>query len=142
MKQPDCTLPSVEVEVNEDEMEYKKKVTLNNLVSEVTFWQKMWQRYSRWKSLTRAVQWVTLFRSYWMLMNTKILKGALTVGSLTVEEMHQAEIQLLKATQEQCFSTIGWLMKTLGVRVLSRCSIHLSHITYYSSKHQVPSTHV
>ena len=38
-------------------------------------------------------------------MNTKNQGGTLTVGSLTVREMYLAEIQLIKATQEQCFST-------------------------------------
>ena len=64
LKQPECTWPLVEVEVNEDEIEYKKKVALVNLASEVTFWQKMWQRYSRWKSLIRAVSWSIRFKVY------------------------------------------------------------------------------
>ena len=38
-------------------------------------------------------------------MNTKNQKGTLTVGSLTLRRMHLAEIQLIKSTQEQCFST-------------------------------------
>ena len=38
-------------------------------------------------------------------MNTKNQGGILTVGSLAVREMHLAEIQLIKATQEQCSST-------------------------------------
>ena len=43
LKQPECAWPLVEVKVNEDEIEYKKKVALVNLASEVTFWQKLWQ---------------------------------------------------------------------------------------------------
>ena len=39
-----------------------------------------------------------------MLMNTKNQKDTLIVGSLTVSEMHLAEIQLIKAMQEQRFS--------------------------------------
>ena len=104
-KQPEYTWSTVEVEVNKDEIEHKKKVALTNLVSEVKFWHKLWQRYSRWKSLIRAVSWLTRFKVYWMLMNTKNQKGTLTVGSLPVRDMHLAEIQLIKATQEQCFST-------------------------------------
>ena len=37
LKQPYCTWSIVEVVVNEDEIEYKKNVTLVNPASEVTF---------------------------------------------------------------------------------------------------------
>ena len=43
LKQPEITWPTVEIEVNENEIDYKKKVALVNLASEETFWQKLWQ---------------------------------------------------------------------------------------------------
>ena len=60
-------------------------------------------RYSSWTKLLKAVAWLTRFKRFWMVMKSRHCKETLKIGFIGLDEIRNAEIDVLRLVQLDSF---------------------------------------
>ena len=103
--------PEISVEIKEDDPEVKRERKTFSVAStvEADFLNRMVQSCSSWYRLKKSMAWILRYRSNLLRECSRRKEGTakvLTSGipsPISVEEMHFAEIEVLKYVQRQCF---------------------------------------
>lgn len=115
--QPQDRWPRVEAVANllEDDVEVNKEKAVISLASNVgdTKLDELLLRFSSWHKLTRAVCWIKRFISWAKVKWLKVNDGV-CVGSITTDELKDAESKILSYLQSKYYSNEIKILKSKG----------------------------
>ncbi|XP_073230045.1 uncharacterized protein [Porites lutea] len=98
--------PEISVEIKEDDPEVKRERKTFSIAStvEADFLNRAVQSCSSWYKLKKLMAWILRYRSNLLreCRTAKVLVSEIP-SPISVEEMHSAEIEVLKYVQRQCF---------------------------------------
>ena len=103
--------PEISVEIKEDDPEVKRERKTFSVAStvEADFLNRVVQSCSSWYKLKKLMAWILRYRSNLLRECRRRKEGTAKVlvseipSPISVEEMHSAEIEVLKYVQRQCF---------------------------------------
>ena len=103
--------PEISLEIKEDDPEVKRERKTFSVAStvEADFLNRMVQSCSSWYRLKKLMAWILCYRSNLLRECSRRKEGTAKVltsripSPISVEEMHSAEIEVLKYVQRQCF---------------------------------------
>ena len=90
--------------IDQQDREIKKEVSINSATVEMASLKNVIDYFSDWYRLKRAVAWLIRFKSYckhrFLQTDDQVVKG-----DLTINELHEAEMTILRYTQHEMFSS-------------------------------------
>jgi hypothetical protein len=92
------------IDCNMDHIELKRRQVLTNVVKVDEIWHNIWERFSDWLKLLKAVAWLVRFKNYILLMKAGCCVGSLSVGNLKASELQRAELDIIKLVQAEIYS--------------------------------------
>ena len=87
-----------------DGIEYKRLNLQISTNEQYDILNNLCSRFSDWHRMLKAVVWLTRFKSYWIIMKRPEKNITLKVGVQTVEEIKNAELNVIQLLQSQAFN--------------------------------------